>query len=165
MASLGNEKTVAKDEKTTVAAKAVAAKKAPVKEEKKAPVAKEPAKKETVKAEPVKKETVKKETAKPAAKAETKTEKKAPAKKPGRPAGSKNKKKQPVERTQEVYFEFEGNQILSKDIVAKVEEAYKAEGHRIGAIKTLQIYINPYENRAYYVINGKEEGKYVECVD
>ena len=47
-------------------------------------------------------------------------------------------------------------------INAKVLEAYKADGHRPGNIKSLQVYMNLNERRAYYVINGKEEGKFVE---
>lgn len=95
-----------------------------------------------------------KETAKKAI-AETKETVKSA--KRGRPA--KAKKAAPVEET---FFEFEGTQIMAEDIVAKVKEAYKAEGHRVGSIKSLRTYINAHERKAYYVINGKAENKYVE---
>ena len=75
----------------------------------------------------------------------------------GRPARAK--KAEPIEET---FFEFEGSQIMAEDIVAKVKEAYKAEGHRISSIKSLRTYVNPYERRAYYVINDKAENKYIE---
>lgn len=88
-----------------------------------------------------------------------KTEKKATSTKTG---AKKTAKKAPEERLQEVYFEYEGQQILSREVVEKIEETYKAEGHRISSIKSLRVYINPDEQRAYYVINDKAEGKFVE---
>ncbi len=39
---------------------------------------------------------------------------------------------------------------------------YKADGHRPGNIKVLQVYLNLNERRAYNVINGKPENKFVE---
>ncbi len=95
-----------------------------------------------------------KETAK---KAITDTKETVKSAKRGRPA--KAKKAAPVEET---FFEFEGSQVKIEDIVAKIKEAYKAEGHRVSSIKSLRTYINPYERRAYYVINDKAENKYVE---
>ena len=47
-------------------------------------------------------------------------------------------------------------------IRVKVEEAYKADGHRPGNIKSMQVYLNLDERRAYYVINGNPENKFVE---
>ena len=47
-------------------------------------------------------------------------------------------------------------------IVARIQEAYKADGHRVSAIKSLKTYLNLEERRAYYVINDKAEGKYIE---
>ena len=93
------------------------------------------------------------------AKAEKKAvaEKKAPAKKA--PA---KKVAKPVETVQEVYFEYSGGQVLAEDIVGRIKEAYKSEGHRISSIKTLQVYIKPDERKAYYVINDKAEGKFVQ---
>ena len=140
------EKTVAakgeKAEKTTTkAAKAVKAEQA--KEEVKAEV-----KKEEKKAEPVK---------------AAKEEKKAPAKKTT--AKKTTTKKAPakvVETVQEVYFEYAGGQILSNEIVDRIKEEYKAEGHRVSSIKELRVYIKPEERKAYYVINDKSEGKFIQ---
>ena len=67
-----------------------------------------------------------------------------------------------VEKITEVYFEYNGEQILSEELVGRIQEAYKNEGHRISSIKTLRVYINPDERKAYYVINDKAEGKFVE---
>ena len=150
------EKTAAETVKETVQ---------PVKKEEVKPVAK---KTETVKTEPVK-ATVKTEKkvqpkeSKPVAKAaekpvaktteNAKTTKKTTARKAA---------KKPVEKITEVYFEYNGEQILSEELVGRIQEAYKNEGHRISSIKTLRVYINPDERKAYYVINDKAEGKFVE---
>ena len=63
---------------------------------------------------------------------------------------------------EEVFFEYSGEQILTKEIADRVKEEWKNEGHRVGAIKTLRIYINPEERKAYYVINDKADGRFVE---
>lgn len=91
----------------------------------------------------------------------------APAKKTAkktttRKSTKKTAVKKNVERVQEVYFEFDEKQIEAGQVVKKIEEAYKNEGHQIGRIKDLKVYINPSDNRAYYVINGNAEGKSVE---
>lgn len=62
----------------------------------------------------------------------------------------------------ETFFEFDGNQVMAEELVERIKEAYKADGHRIGNIKTLRTYVNPAERRAYYVINDKAENKYIE---
>lgn len=140
------EKTAAETVKETVQ---------PVKKEEVKPVAE---KTETVKTEPVK-ATVKTEKkvqpkeSKPVAKA---------AEKPVAKTTARKAAKKPVEKITEVYFEYNGEQILSEELVGRIQEAYKNEGHRISSIKTLRVYINPDERKAYYVINDKAEGKFVE---
>lgn len=59
------------------------------------------------------------------------------------------------------FFEISGEQIKVEDVVKRIQEAYKADGHRIGAIKSMQVYYNFEERKAYYVINGKAEDKFV----
>ena len=85
---------------------------------------------------------------------ETKTEKTT--------AKKSKKDSKEVENVQEVYIEFGDNKILSEEVIDKIKQAYKAEGHRISAIKKLQVYMNLDEKKAYYVINDKAEGKFVE---
>lgn len=79
-----------------------------------------------------------------------------------KPVAKKAAKKVEKEVIQEVYFEYMGDQILSNDLVERIKEAYKNEGHRVSSIKTLRVYVNPEDRKAYYVINDKAEGKYVE---
>ena len=129
-------KAPAKNTSVETAMKAVAAKKPEVKAAAPAPV--------------------KKTEEKPAAKAEEKV-----AEKKTRKPRKKTVKK-PVEKIQEVFVEFNGEQFKTASIIEKIHEVYKAEGHRVGAIKSLRVYIDPVERKAYYVINDKAEGKYVE---
>lgn len=95
-------------------------------------------------------------------------EKKKPGRKPAdktaekKPVAKKAAKKVEKEMVQEVYFEYMGNQILSNDLVERIKEEYKNEGHRVSSIKTLRVYVNPEDRKAYYVINDKAEGKFVE---
>lgn len=102
-------------------------------------------------------------------------EKKAPAKKAEAPKKTAAKKAEPKKRgrkpaakkaeprVQEVYFEFDGKQVEAGQVVSLIEQAYKNEGHQIGRIKDLKVYINSEEGKAYYVINGGDgEGKYIE---
>lgn len=155
MANLKNKKTsVAKDAKavsTTKAAPVAAAQSAvAAKAEDTKVVAKETA--------TAVKEAPEKKAEKPVAKkttAKKTTEKKAATKKATKKAAVK-------EVVEEVFFEYNGEQILSKELVERIKETWKNEGHRIGSIKSLRVYINPEERKAYYVINDKADGKFVE---
>ncbi len=57
-------------------------------------------------------------------------------------------------------IEFANKNTTLESIVDSIKAAYKADGNR-AAIKTIDVYIQPENNVAYYVINGKEEGKFV----
>lgn len=63
---------------------------------------------------------------------------------------------------QETYFEIAGEQILMEEINEKIRQAWLAEGHYPSRLRTIRTYLNLSERRAYYVINGKAENKYVE---
>lgn len=169
MANLKNKKSnMAK--KTTVTSQVQSA--APAQVGQSAVTAKETAKETAVKTEAkqeTKQETktaavsVKKEepAAAKAAEAKKPAEKKAAAKKPAAKKTTKRAAKKP-EPVQEIFFEYGGEQILAEELVGRIKETYKNEGHRIGAIKSLRVYINPEDRKAYYVINDKADGKYVE---
>lgn len=123
-----------------------------------APVKSEPAK--TVAAVEKKTETsVTEKKAEPAVK--------KPAAKRGRPKGSTakkaaekkvvtRKKTAKTETTQEVYFEFGHEQILTERLVERIKDKWRNDGHRTSSIKSLRVYIKPEDHRAYYVINEKD---------
>lgn len=80
---------------------------------------------------------------------ETAAAKKAPAKK------AVAKADEPVIKCT---IEFAGKNTAVRSIVDNI---FEIEGGK-DAVKTLEIYIQPENNVAYYVANGKEEGKSVE---
>ena len=63
-----------------------------------------------------------------------------------------------VEKKDEVYVQFAGEEFAVQDVMEKAKAAYVAEGHRASAIKSVRLYIKPEERRAYYVINEKAAG-------
>ena len=62
----------------------------------------------------------------------------------------------------ETYFEFNGIQINSDEIIKRAREAYLAEGNSLDDVKSVKIYINANECRAYYVVNDQAESKFIE---
>lgn len=119
---------------------------------------------ETVKtAEPVKAASVSKEPATAPVK-----EEKAPAKKVAAPKKAAAKTTAKTTKTaktakeavsQNVYIQFAGKEVKTEDLVEQVKAAWAAEGHRASSIKSLEIYVKPEDAAAYYVINGKANGK------
>ena len=96
-------------------------------------------------------------------KAETKpVAKKAPAKKPA--AKKAPAKKAPAKKTEvkaNVFVEFDAKQFAAKSVVDDCVKAFKAE-NKGATVKTVEVYINASEGKAYYVVNGNAEGKYIE---
>lgn len=101
-------------------------------------------KEESTVAEAVKKPAAKK--AAPAKKAVVKTTEKPAAKKPVA------KKEEPKES---VMIQYGANEVVMKDVVAAAVNAYKAS-HQGIEIKTVDVYVKPEENAAYYVVNGDD---------
>lgn len=95
----------------------------------------------------------------PKAPAKTAAAKKAPAKKTAakKPAAKKAPAKKEASVKTNVVVEFYGKQIIAKDVVAACEAAYKAENKT--AVKSIDVYVKPEDNAAYYVVNAKVAGK------
>ena len=157
------EETVKQVVEEEVKAAAPAAE-APAAKETKAPAKKAPAKKataktaaakkETVKKEPVKKEAVKKETVKKEP-AKKETEKKAPAKAAAaKAAPAKKPAAKKAEPAAAVHFQFDGKDLVAKDVLDQAVKAYKST-HKGVEIKTIELYIVANEGAAYYVVNGE----------
>ena len=104
------------------------------------------------------------------AKAEVKTEaekeekkpaaKKAPAKKEEAPA-EKAVKKAPEKDAAKLFIEFGGNKFAADEIVEKCKAAYKADNSR-KQVRSIEVYVKPEDNKAYYVVNGKADGLYID---
>lgn len=100
----------------------------------------------------VKKEEVKKEAPKKVA------AKKAPAKKEApKKAAAKKAPAKKVEVKETFAVQFAGKDYASDVIVKLVKDAYKATKNK-AAIKTLNVYVNTDDSRAYYVINDEFHG-------
>ena len=92
-----------------------------------------------------------------AVKAETaaKVEAAAPMKAEAAPKAAVEKKA--VEKT--VVVEFAGKQVKAKDVLAQAEKAY-AESHPGVEIESVELYISPEQNAAFYVVNGEASEEY-----
>lgn len=127
--------------------KATAKKAATVETAKTAPVQTE----EIVKAE----ETVNVEKkAATAAKAEKVEVKEAAAKKP---AAKKTATKKAVKTT--LLVQAAGKEVSMDEAIARVKDAWKATGHKVGDLKEITVYVKPEENSIYYVVNGEVTGR------
>lgn len=105
-----------------------------------------------VEAPVVEKAPAKKAPAKKAAEKKEVAEKKAPAKKaPAKKAAAKTETV--------ITLEFGDYSAIMATVEEKVKAQYVAEGHKASSIKTLNIYVKPFENSAYYVVNGDVTGR------
>ena len=133
-------------------------------------VAKVPAeeKKVEVKAAEVKAPEVKAEVKKEAVK-KTPAAKKAPAKKA--PASKKETvKKETVKKApaakkpvvkEEVNFQFSGKSYTSEDLIRITRDVWKYDlNGKEEDVKSIELYVKPEENTAYYVINGDVTGSF-----
>ena len=77
-------------------------------------------------------------------------------------ASKKAPKKEKKEASVSTFIQFVDGEVKAEELLDRIKEQYKNDGHRIGAIKSIETYINIAERKAYYVINGKAENKYVE---
>lgn len=114
-------------------------------------------KEEKVETKPVvetqKKEAEKKETVNKAAEKKTTVNKTAAKKTTAKKASAKE-----TERIEEVYVQFSGQELLTKEVLERAKQAYISEGHKESSIKSIRLYIKPEEHMAYYVINEKIAG-------
>lgn len=65
-----------------------------------------------------------------------------------------------TEISKKLVIEFDGAGYCSCEIIEKCKAAYSAENPD-DKLVSIEVYINVNERRAYYVANGKAEGKYI----
>lgn len=56
-----------------------------------------------------------------------------------------------------VYVQFFGKQIATKDVLDSCQADYKNNNR--AALKNIEVYVKPEEDTAYYVVNGDVQGK------
>ena len=105
------------------------------------------------------KTAAKEATAKAATKVEEPKKTAAETAKKRKPRTKTAKKAAKEELKPEVYIQYQGREGVVEDAIKKVTEQFVAEGHRASTIKSLQLYLKPEENAAYYVINQKIAGR------
>lgn len=54
------------------------------------------------------------------------------------------------------YIQFNGKQVSEEEITAAAKAKWTEAGNRVKDIKSIDLYIKPEENRAYFVINDGE---------
>lgn len=148
--------------KADTTAKTASVKETPAKSVAAAPVEKavkaETEKTENAKVTAVKEEekTVEKEA--PAQKTTArKTASKTPAKRTA--ASKKTAESKAVAADAEVYVQFWGREIHTKDVVESIKKVWTEEmGKKESDMKELKVYIKPEDNGAHYVINGDITG-------
>ena len=55
--------------------------------------------------------------------------------------------------------QYMGKEADEKAMIAAVKKAWRKDGHKVGDISTMELYVKPEENSVYYVINGSETGR------
>ena len=55
--------------------------------------------------------------------------------------------------------EYCGKQVEDKAMIAAVKKAWTKAGHKVGEIKSMELYVKPEDDAVYYVINTTETGK------
>lgn len=96
------------------------------------------------------KAAVKKPAAKPAVKKDAPAKKAAPVK----PAAKKAEEPKAA-----VHFQFEGRDIVARDVLDEAVKAFKST-HAEVEVKEIQLYIVAEEGAAYYVVNGEASDDY-----
>ncbi|MDE7308593.1 MAG: hypothetical protein K2N61_08050 [Lachnospiraceae bacterium] len=84
--------------------------------------------------------------------------KETPKKRGRKPAAEKAEVKEtaPKEAEANIVLQFDFGEFVSKDLVEKCKQAYKAENKT--KIKSIDIYVKPSDKKAYYVVNDKSAG-------
>lgn len=54
-----------------------------------------------------------------------------------------------------VYVQYAGREAAVQDLLEAAKQAYIAAGHKEEDIETINVYVKPEENAAYYTVNGE----------
>lgn len=133
--------TLENESKEAVAAAETAAEEKPTKK----------TRKKTVKAEGETAEAPKKRTSKKAEKVE-----KAEGEAEAAPAPKKTRKTAAKKAAAKVnlYVQYAGKEILTEELVEKAKAVYVAAGNQESDIQTMDVYVKPEDNAAYFAVNG-----------
>jgi len=70
-------------------------------------------------------------------------------------------KKAPAKKTVKtnLYVQAAGKEVSMEEAIARVKDAWKATGHKVGDLKEITVYVKPEESSIYYVVNGEVTGR------
>lgn len=105
--------------------------------------------KKTVKAEGEAAEAPKKRTSKKAVKTEAENDEAAEAPKKTRKTVAKK-----TAAKVNLYVQYAGKEILTEELVEKAKAVYVAAGNQESDIQTIDVYVKPEDNAAYFAVNG-----------
>ena len=100
---------------------------------------------------------VKETEVKTAPKSEVKAEKKTPAKKPAAKKSPAKKTAKTDVKKENVLVQFSGKEYDIDSIITLAKADFKANNK--GCVRSINVYVKPEDSAAYYVVNGKTEGK------
>ncbi|MBR1815723.1 MAG: hypothetical protein IJ763_03390 [Lachnospiraceae bacterium] len=60
-----------------------------------------------------------------------------------------------------IYIEYYGKQVEQASLVKEAKSIWTKSGKKASDLKSLDLYIKPEENTAYYVFNEDESGSFV----
>ena len=83
------------------------------------------------------------------------------AAKEAKDTGAKKAAAKTADKPSKLVVQFAGKEYDSNDIVEMCKAAYKADNSR-KQVRSIEVYVKPEENKAYYVVNGKAEGLFIE---
>jgi hypothetical protein len=55
----------------------------------------------------------------------------------------------------ELFVQFAGQQVDTKQLLDVAKETWKAEGNKVKDLQSVELYYKPDENKCYYVFNGE----------
>ena len=58
----------------------------------------------------------------------------------------------------DIILEYNGKQTPDKDLIAAAKKDFVNSGKKASEAKTVEVYVKPEENKAYYVINSDFTG-------
>lgn len=64
-----------------------------------------------------------------------------------------------IQTTEQIYLQYAGKELSSQVILDKIKQIWVESGNKLTTLQTLNLYIKPEENTAYYVINESDTGK------
>lgn len=57
-----------------------------------------------------------------------------------------------------VYIQYQEMELILQQVTEAIQKEWAAKGNEMSGLKKMDVYIKPEEKKAYYVMNGQENG-------